>query len=290
MGAPFIPDWKERLKACFRWRHRFMHVFGAPAALGALAAMGSSAALNPDVGLGLGALTTAVGVLLAGYYVTAGFDRGLVSLLTNEKQYKDRALEDSALRQAIDVVLPEVRPIIDRIVWEHGTIEGVFTDGIDDAVEAVLQNSRPDLRALRDRAISLAGMHRRLNDLIMQFDGRWLQQEVQRMTQELTRSPDGPVRDALVAAKESTERAFVQWQTAVEKQGQIRNVLTVIESNLHEFRLAMELRKADAAMGGAQASLDVSELQSRLAAAGEACDELVGRSSATSHATRRRRA
>jgi len=101
------------------------------------------------------------------------------------------------------------------------------------------------------------------------------------MEAQLQRSPEGPVRDALLAAKESTERTHTQWRAAVDKQMQIGSVLTVIETNLQEFKLAMELRKADAAMGSQTSGTEVSELQSRLAAAGEACDELVGRSSQT---------
>ena len=98
------------------------------------------------------------------------------------------------------------------------------------------------------------------------------------MERELARTPEGPVRDALLAAHESTERTLKQWTAALEKQHQIRSVLTVIESNLQEFKLAMELRKADAAMGANQGH-NVNELQQRLIAAGRACDELVGRTS-----------
>jgi hypothetical protein len=97
------------------------------------------------------------------------------------------------------------------------------------------------------------------------------------MDHQLSRAPEGSGRDALLSARESTARTLAQWQTAVEKQGQVRSVLTMIDSNLQEFKLAMELRKADAAMGAHTAGADVSELQSRLTAAGEACDELMGR-------------
>ena len=36
MSAPRIPTWQERLASCFRWRHRFMQVFGVPGAVGAI--------------------------------------------------------------------------------------------------------------------------------------------------------------------------------------------------------------------------------------------------------------
>jgi len=141
---------------------------------------------------------------------------------------------------------------------------------------------------LRDRAVSMVKLHRRLREIIQQSDGRWLEQEVNRMQADLSRTPEGGVRTALEAAMESTERTLVQWRAAVDKQMQIRSVLTMIESNLQEFKLAMELRKADAAMGSQSSSApEVSELQARLAAAGEACDELVGRSSVAPRARAR---
>src|SRR5262249_9631423 len=136
-----------------------------------------------------------------------------------------------------------------------------------------------DLTALRDRAISMVKLHHRLGDIIRQSDGRWLDQEVRRMASDLQRTPEGGVRDALVAAKESTERTLAQWRAALDQQAQSLSVLTMIESNLQEFKLAMELRKADAAMGSQAAAPEVSELQARLVAAGEACDQLVGRTS-----------
>jgi hypothetical protein len=66
-------------------------------------------------------------------------------------------------------------------------------------------------------------------------------------------------------------------------------VLTLIENSLQEFKLAMELRKADAALGSRATGRDVSELQSRLIAAGQACDELVGRAPSTARGRQRRR-
>ena len=266
-----------------------MHVFGVPGALGAVTAVAAASALNADVGMALGALTAGVGSLLAGYWVTAGFDKKLVEQLQQEETNKGKMLEAGEIQRAIYEAEPEIRPVLERILHYHGTIESAFADGIDDQVEAILQNSRQDLTALRDRAVSMVKLHRRLREIIMQSDGRWLEQEVRRMTGELERVPEGSVRDALQAAKESTERTLGQWRAAVEKQMQIRSVLTVIETNLQEFKLAMELRKADAAMGSQTSGPEVSELQARLAAAGEACDELVGRSSVAPRARVARR-
>ncbi|MEJ7731953.1 MAG: hypothetical protein WKG00_22425 [Polyangiaceae bacterium] len=282
MAAPRIPTWKERLAACFRWRHRFLHVFGAPGAVGAVAAVASAAALNADVGLALGALTAGVGSLLAGYWVTAGFDTKLVKQLQDEEQSKGAQLAAGEIQRVVYEAEPEIRPVLERILHYHATIEAAFADGIDDQVEAILQNSRPDLLALRDRAVAMVKLYRRLREIIQQSDGRWLEQEVRRMESQLQRAPEGAVRDALLAAKESTERTLAQWRAAVDKQMQVGSVLTVIETNLQEFKLAMELRKADAAMGSQTTGTEVSELQARLSAAGEACDELVGRSSVTS--------
>jgi len=288
MSAPRIPTWKERLAACFRWRHRFMQVFGVPGALGAVTAVAAASALNTDVGLALGALTAGIGSVLAGYYVTAGFDKKLVKQLQDEEVGKGVEAAAGELQRAVYEAEPELRPILERILGYHGSIEGEFADGIDDPVEAILQNSRQDLTALRDRAVSMVKLHRRLREIIQQSDGRWLEQEVNRMQADLSRTPEGGVRTALEAAMESTERTLVQWRAAVDKQMQIRSVLTMIESNLQEFKLAMELRKADAAMGSQSSSApEVSELQARLAAAGEACDELVGRSSVAPRARAR---
>jgi hypothetical protein len=267
-----------------------MHVFGIPGAIGAITSVAAASALNADVGLSLGALAAGIGTLLAGYYVTAGFDTKLVKQLQQEGQDKGRAQEQDAIQRAVWEAEPEMRPMLERILHYYGSIEMAFDDGIDDRVEAILQNSRPDLRALRDRAVSMVKLHRRLREIIQQSDGRWLDQEVRRMAAELERTPEGPVHDALVAAKESTERTLAQWLSAIEKQKQVRSVMTVIESNLQEFKLAMELRKADQALGAVASGTDVSELQARLAATGQACDELVGRTSQVPRRARRSRA
>jgi hypothetical protein len=133
-------------------------------------------------------------------------------------------------------------------------------------------------------------LYQKLGIIIQQSDGRWLASEVGRMERELKHAEDPSVREAMEAAKRSTERTLQQWEAAVHKQKQVRSVLTVIESNLHEFKLAMELRKADVAMNENTEAPDVSELQARLAATGQACDELVGRSSASRSRASRSRA
>jgi hypothetical protein len=271
---PAIPSWKERLKACFQWRHRLLHVFGLPMAIGAVTAVGAASALTPDVGLSLGILTAGVGSVLYGYYVTAGFDGKLVRALQDESQSKLLEQEHEELNQALALADPMVRPVLHRILFQHHVIESAFADGIDDSVEAVLQGSRQDLRELRDRALQLSKLHQRLGTIIQGSDGRWLAAEVERMDRELKRTPEGAVRDALLQARDSTLRTFDQWQAAFDKQRQVASVLTVIEKNLEEFKLAMELRKADAAISTSSAP-DVSELQARLMAAGQACDELV---------------
>lgn len=274
MTPPAIPSWKERLKACFQWRHRLLHVFGLPMAIGAVTAVGAASALTPDVGLSLGILTAGVGSVLYGYYVTAGFDGKLVRALQDESQSKLLEQEHEELNQALALADPMVRPVLHRILFQHHVIESAFADGIDDSVEAVLQGSRQDLRELRDRALQLSKLHQRLGTIIQGSDGRWLAAEVERMDRELKRTPEGAVRDALLQARDSTLRTFDQWQAAFDKQRQVASVLTVIEKNLEEFKLAMELRKADAAISTSSAP-DVSELQARLMAAGQACDELV---------------
>lgn len=286
--AARIPSWKERLAACFQWRHRLLHVFGAPAAVGALAAVGTSAALNPDVGLGMGALVAAVGTVLAGYYVTAGFDRKLVDNLQAEASDRDEAGKAHQVAHIVATADPSLQPVLQRILFYHQSIETAFVDGIDDSVEAILQNSRGDLGALRDRALSMVQLFQKLTQIIHQSDGRWLASEVERMDREIGVTPEGSVRDALEAARTSTARALAQWQAAIDKQRQVKSVLTMIESNLQEFKLAMELRKADAVLSNQERTPDVSELQARLAAAGQACDELVGREGQGRRSTRRR--
>lgn len=261
-----------------------MHAFGLPSAVAAVIAMASSAVLNPEVGLSLGALSYFIGVLLALYVIVAGFDRKLVEQLQREEVERLEAHQSDEVTQAVAQAQPELRDTLQRIVALHQSVESAFADGIDDQVEAILVGSRDDLRELRDRAISMAKLHHRLHQIVLQSDGHRLYGDLQRMTHELQSTPDGPVRDALESARESTERTYKQWLAAVDKQTQIRSVLKVIETNLQEFKLAMELRKADAAMGQQTAGPDVSELQQRLIAAGDACDELVGRAR-----TRRRR-
>ena len=287
MAAPRIPTWQERLKACFSWRHRLMHAFGAPSAVAAMIAMASAYALNAEVGLALGAFSYAMGVMLALYVIVAGFDRKLVEQLQSEEVARLEAHQTSEVEQAIIEAQPELRATLQHVVALHASVESAFADGIDDQVEAILVNSRDDLRELRDRAIAMSKLHHRLHQIVVQSDGRRLYDDLQRMTEELKHTREGAVRDALESARQSTERTYKQWLAAVDKQTQIRSVLTVIETNLQEFKLAMELRKADAAMGQQTTGPDVTELQQRLVAAGAACDELVG---GATRVRRRRRA
>jgi len=275
-AAP-IPPWPERLRACFSFRHRLVQVFGAPAAAGAVAAVATAAALDPSVGLSMGLLTYLVGTTLYAWFVTAGYDRRLVEQLMEESKQRADQRDVADLEEAVREADPAVRPQLERILATYVGIDRVFTDEITDTVEDILQGSRDDLRELRDRAITMAKLYGRLRLLIEGSDGRWLESEVARVSREAERTEPGPVRDALLQAREATERTLEQWRSAVDKQRQIASVLTVIETNLQEFKLAMELRKADAALGAGSAAPDVTELQSRLAAAGEACDELIGR-------------
>ena len=278
MSVPRIPTWQERLKACFRFRHRLLHVFGAPSAVGAAAAVGSSVVLNPDTGLALGALTAGIGVVLAGYYVVAGFDGALVKQLQSEESDKKAENDRADVFQVLMSAPPATRAQLERILALHAAIEAVFTDDTHDSVESLLQSSRADLSTLRTRAIAVVRLHQRLTQLMEQSNGDWLVQEARRMDAELSRTPEGGARDALLAARESTGRALEQFRSARDKQAQVHSILTLIENNLQEFKLAMELRKVDAELGNGSGQ-NVSELQSRLMAAGQACDELMGRSS-----------
>jgi len=257
-----------------------MHVFGVPSALGAAAAVASASYLNPDVGMALGALVAGLGALIGGYYVTAGFDKKVVKQLQDEAVAAEEQQQVAEVQRVVWAASPGLRPKLERILYYHGQIEAVFEDGIDDPIESILQGSREDLGALKDRAIAMTKLHGRLGQILQQSDGHGLYQETQRLRRELGQTPEGSVRDALEAALESTEQTLAQWRTAAEKQRQVESVLTIIESNLQQFKLAMELRKADAAMGSSTAGEKVSELQARLQAAGDACDELVGRKTA----------
>jgi hypothetical protein len=263
-------------------------VFGAPAAVGALTAMGTASLLNADTGLSLGALVAALGSLIAGYYVTAGFDRKLVEQLQAERVEEGVLASAKQLQQIMWSAHPEIRPIFERILAVHASIEAVFTDGIDDDVERILDGSRADLRALRDRAAQMVELYRRLGEVVQQSDGRRLYEEMERLKFEVAHLPEGAARRAREEARQSAERTYAQWHAAYERRGQITSVLTVIEKNLEEFKLAMALRKADHAEG-AEGSTNVSELQARLAAAGQACDELVGRTPSEPQRARRSR-
>lgn len=291
MPAPPIPTWKERLAACFRWRYRLLHVFGVPGAVGAATSVAAASFLNPDTGLALGVLVAGVGTLIGGYYVTAGFDRRLVERLQGEKVEADARLDAEHLQAVAEGAHPEIRPVLLRIVATHASIEAGFAEGAGDAVDRVLQGSRDDLRALRDRALKLVDVYRRLSDVILQSDGRRLYDEMNRLKAALDRMRAGPARKAQEEACVSAERTYSQWHAAVDKQRQIGSVFTVIEKNLEEFRLAMALRKVDALEGeGEGAQANVSELQARLTAAVEACDQLVGRASPAARRAGRARA
>jgi len=249
--------------------------------------MGAASALNPDTGLALGALVAGVGTLLAGYYVTAGFDRGLVERLQAEQARAGEIKDAQHLQQLVWNAHPEIRPLLERIIQTHASIESVFTDGIDDSVERIMEGSRDDLRALRDRAVRMVELYRRLGEVIQQSDGRRLYDEMNRLKAQVSRTAEGPARAAEEEALASAERTYGQWHAAIEKQKQVKSVLTVIEKNLEEFKLAMALRKADA-LDGEDGTKNVSELQARLAAAGEACDQLVGRTGAVRRPRRAR--
>jgi hypothetical protein len=289
MAPERISTWQERLKACFNWRHRLLHVLGVPSAFGAVTAVASTAVLNPEAGLALGALAAGTGVLVAGYYVVAGFDRRLVALLQAEERGRSIELEQTELSQVLLAAEPPLRAQLERCLALYAAIDAVFSDGIDDSVEAILSNSRPDLKALQQRAVNMVKLHQRLSSIIRHSNAEVLEADIRRMDRDLGQTPEGAVRDALLAARDSSGRALLQWRNAREKRAQVESVLTLIENSLQEFKLAMELRKADAALGAVAAGQDMSELQGRLTAAGEACDELVGRSSGAGRRVARRR-
>src|SRR5262245_63278474 len=96
-----------------------MHVFGVPSAIGAVTAVAAAAALNADVGMALGALTAGVASLLAGYWVTAGFDKKLVKQLQDEEANKGKMLEQGEIQRAIYEAEPEIRPVLERILHYH---------------------------------------------------------------------------------------------------------------------------------------------------------------------------
>jgi len=288
MAAARISTWKERLLACFQWQKRLLHVFGIPSAVGAVTAVAAASALNPDAGLAIGALTAGTGVLLAGYYVVAGFDRKLAALHEAEDGEQALAHEQDELSRLLVTSEPEMRAQLERCLSLYAAIDVQFSDGIDDAVEAVLQNSRGDLATFKARAIDMVKLYHRLSAVVRESNANALMAEVRRMDQNLSRLTEGSVRDALLAARESSVRMLEQWQDAFAKRQQVASVLTLIENNLQEFKLAMELRKADATLGTAASGPDVSDLQARLTAAGQACDELVGRS-ARGRSSRERR-
>lgn len=260
-------------------QHRLLHVFGIPAALGAIIAMAAAGTIGPGAGLGLGFVAMVVGVLLAGYYVVAGFDKRIVERLQQEQAAAAQEAAEGELQQVIISADPKLRQRLQRIVQHHAMIEATFVDGVSGPVESILNASRPDLAALRDRAVAMVKLYGRLDAIIRQSDGQGLAREIRRMETELEQMEDSSLRDAMEAALKSTQRTHEQWLAAIDKQQQIESVLTIIETNLQEFKLAMELRKADAALGSQQAGPEVSELQARLTAAGQACDELVGRKS-----------
>ncbi len=264
-------------------------MFGAPAAVGALTAVGTASLLNADTGLALGALVAGVGSLIAAYAVTAGFDRKLVEQLQAEKVEAGVIADVRELESVAWNANPEIRPTFERILAVHASIEAVFTDGIDDDVERILDGSRADLRALRDRAAKMVELFGRLGEVIQQSDGQRLYEEMNRFRHEVSQLPEGAARRARDEARQSAERTYAQWHAAYERRNQVKSVLTVIEKNLEEFKLAMALRKADVA-DGAEGASNVSELQARLAAAGDACDELVGRASSEPRRARRSRA
>jgi hypothetical protein len=286
VAAPPIPTWKERLGACFRWRYRLLHVFGVPGAVGAAASVAAASLLNPDTGLALGALVAGVGTLIGGYYVTSGFDRRLVERLQAEKAEAGARHDAEHIVAIVANASSEIRPVLERIVGTHASIEAGFAGGTDDTVERLLQGSRDDLRALRDRALKLVDVYRQLSEVIQQSNGQRLYDEMTRLNATLARMHAGPARKAQEEACASAERTYTQWHNAVDKQRQIGSVFTVIEKNLEEFRLAMALRKVDA-LEGEDGTTNVSELQARLTAAGEACDQLVGRTSTLAGSARR---
>ncbi|MEY4544330.1 MAG: hypothetical protein RL685_525 [Pseudomonadota bacterium] len=288
--AARISSWRERLQACFRWRQRLLHVLGVPSALGAVTAVASATALNPDVGLALGALAAGTGALIAGYYVVAGFDRSLEAQLAAEHQGKEQQLEQDELSQVLATAEPGIRAQLERCLQLYATTEAVFHDGVQDSVEGLLQSSLGDLAALKRRAVSMGKLHQRLSLVVQSSNADTLWHDIQRMDHQLARSEEGKVREALLAARESSAQALAQWQGARDKLAQVSSVLTLIENSLRQFKLGIELRKADAAMGSNATEHDVSELTARLMAAGQACDELVGGMSSAEAPRERRRA
>lgn len=274
--TPAIPSWKDRLRACFRMRQRAMHVFGIPAAIGSAVAVGVASVLTPEAGLSLGVLSAGVGSLLVGYYVVAGFDHGVVRMLQDEERTAAKIDQIEGMQLALRSAPDAMRPALESIISQHLAIEAEFEDDESCPVEAILANSRADITALRDRAVSLIDLYNRIERLLAQSDADRLRQELERLQLELDQTQDPTTIEALESARASTQRALEQRGAAEDKRTQIRSLMTMIDSNIKEFKLTMELRKTDAALGKGTTAPEVSELQARLVAAGQACDQLMG--------------
>jgi hypothetical protein len=259
MASVDLPTWQERFAACFRVRHRLLHVFGIPAVLGGVTAVALSGSMRSRAVV-LGVIIGAVGMLLAAWYVVSGADRKLVEMLQAEK--RDARGKDE-LAGALAGASAELRALLERVRAKLDSVDAAVDKVTIQGSLAALDNLRDSLGSARHKAVAIASAIAKLQVAKAKTDATRLEAEITRLAGELAET-DGSLRDALGASKKSAETELARCRTKIELDKQLNAMLGTIEADVGVVEKGLA--------GGTIASADAERLRERLAGTLSGCD------------------
>lgn len=261
MASADVPTGQQRLAACFRVRHRLLHVLGIPLALGGVLAVAAAGSLH-DRAVVLGAVAAVSGIVLAVWFVVLGFDRTLMAQLETENRER-RGRSD--LAAAIAAAPTERKALLERIGGKLDSVDQVATYVAVPGAAALLDELRADLSGLRHRAAALATALAAMSAARTRADAdvARLETEVTRIASELDEMT-GSLRDALGAAKAAAEAELARCHAAIELEARMTAALTAFDSDLAVAQRTLA--------GDAVSYSDVERLHERLAAVCESCN------------------
>jgi len=243
-------------------RQRMIHVFGIPIALGGITAAVLTDRLHGKA-VFLGAIVAAAGILLIGWYVVSGLDRGLVAALRGDQQ---SALGRIELANALASSPPEIRSALERIRVQLETIEESIDHAATQGTSAIVDGLRDDLIAARRKAIEIARALPGLHATNAKSEIARLETEVTRLASELD-DVTGALHEALGASKQSVEAELARRRAALDHETQLTEFLGTLETELEAVKGGVA--------GGVVGYEDGERLRKRLASTIATCDRLL---------------
>jgi hypothetical protein len=260
VAAVDLPTWQERLAACFRPRHRLLHVWGVPLAVGGIAAAAASGSLHTRA-LALGSIVTGIGILLAAWYVVLGGDRRLIAQLQAEKHAARGRSELAAVAASAPL---DKRPLLERIRAKLDGLDAELERAAARGGSARLDGLCDDLVSVRHKVLAIATEIPRRPVTEATADAARLESEIARLASELKEAA-GALRDALAASRSSAAAELARHRAAIDLDARMTSLLEIIDAELDAVAKVLEAHVAvDDAAG--------RSLRERLAAALAACD------------------